>query len=180
MGGLVDWELLRKLNRAKYENQRRVENREQWGCSRTRNSRCDFVLINQYLELFPEPSRRYWSQNGCAQNIIQTRLQNVRPNCNMFIDSRKDNVSADTEPSLLPLKVPQRHISMPFDRLVIPIRKSSFPPYESQPTHFLPLFLMPWEPVLRGPLLPFVFAASSALALASVQMRSAWYMQAKV
>jgi hypothetical protein len=33
---------------------------------------------------------------------------------------------------------------------------------------------------LRGPLLPFVFAASSALALASVQMRSAWYMQAKV
>ena len=35
--------------------------------------------------------------------------------------------------------------------------------------YFLPLFLIPWEPVLRGPLLPLVFAASSALAFASAR-----------
>ncbi|KAL2066928.1 hypothetical protein VTL71DRAFT_1352 [Oculimacula yallundae] len=47
--------------------------------------------------------------------------------------------------------------------------------------HFLPLFLMPWEPVLRGPLLPLTFAAKSALAFASAQFHQresaigAWY-----
>lgn len=34
--------------------------------------------------------------------------------------------------------------------------------------YFFPLFLMPWVPVLRGPLLAFAFAASSDLAFASV------------
>lgn len=39
--------------------------------------------------------------------------------------------------------------------------------------HFFPLFLIPCAPVLRGPLLPFAFAASSALAFASIDHKSA-------
>lgn len=33
--------------------------------------------------------------------------------------------------------------------------------------HFFPLFLIPWDPVFSGPLVPFVLAARSAFAFAS-------------
>jgi hypothetical protein len=55
--------------------------------------------------------------------------------------------------------------SMPIDRSVIPIRNS----FSGSVVHFLPLFLIPWDPVLRGPLLAPAFFASSALALASAR-----------
>jgi hypothetical protein len=58
----------------------------------------------------------------------------------------------------------QRRILHALDRSVISQRNPSPRPL----VHFFPLFLIPWLPVLRGPLLPFAFAAISALALASI------------
>jgi hypothetical protein len=52
------------------------------------------------------------------------------------------------------------------DRSVVPIRNS----FSRSVVHFLPLFLIPWDPVLRGPLLAPAFFASSALALASARL----------
>jgi len=55
----------------------------------------------------------------------------------------------------------------------------SFPCMSSQVTilYFLPLFLMPWDPVLRGPLLPLAFAASSAFAFASRTCLADYYRE---
>ncbi len=39
--------------------------------------------------------------------------------------------------------------------------------------YFLPLFLMPWAPVFRGPLLPLALSASSFRAFSSVEQPSA-------
>jgi hypothetical protein len=84
--------------------------------------------------------------------------------------SHAGRASADATPSLVSTQYHQRQILQCKSTAQYPTREA--PGYRL--VYFFPLFLIPWVPVLRGPLLFLAFAAISAFAFASVVMISIW------
>ncbi len=119
--------------------------------------------------------------NPSMESLVETRLSNIhcrscfaRSHRNLrrtLMEKRTKYVPALTcqnsvsiKPSIVWTITAKRHMH-PDHQTV----NCSIPPAGTDlSNHFFPLFLIPCAPVLRGPLLPFAFAASSALAFASI------------
>ena len=125
------------------------------------------VLISGPREVVCLPRLEARLESPHAQRASERNLSSTHRNIVYWPVSRKVDVSANISDRSRPwYQSQQRHFSM----LIIP--SDPHMPYlraRAAPVYFFPLFLMPWEPVLRGPLLPFVFAANSALAFASTR-----------